>query len=131
MRPQVESRRHSRQVLFRLHKIRSRNDLLHLSNFYVMIELAGHPNRWKLAVEIDNTRGLNKKICISFLRASPVLFDAFSKVCVFVFMENASIDSRPQYRFDGFSTLWACPCDPNDIIIFILMPFLTVFDRPH
>ena len=26
-----------------------------------MIKLAGHPNRWKFAVEIDNTRGLNKK----------------------------------------------------------------------
>ena len=38
-----------------------------------MIELAGHPNRWKFAVEIDNTRGLNKKICTSFLRPSPVL----------------------------------------------------------
>ena len=96
-----------------------------------MIKLAGHPNRWKFAVEIDNTRGLNKKIFISFLRASPVLFDAFSKVCVSVFIENASIDSRPQYRFDAFSTLWACPCDPHDIIIFILMSSLTVFDRPH
>ena len=97
-----------------------------------MIELAGHPNRWKFAVlnKKKNTRGLNKKICISFLRASPALFYAFSKVCVFVFIENASIDSRPQYRFDEFSTLWACPSDPHDIIIFVFMPFLTVFDRP-
>ena len=30
---------------------------------------------------------------------------AFLKVCVSVFLENASIDSRPPYRFDAFSTV--------------------------
>ena len=35
----------------------------------------------------------------------PVHTNAFSKVCVFVVIENASIDSRPHYRFDAFSTV--------------------------
>ena len=32
----------------------------------------------------------------------PVYTNAFSKVCVFVVIVNASIDSRPHYRFDAF-----------------------------
>ena len=35
----------------------------------------------------------------------PLHNTAFSKVCVFVVMENASIASRPHYRFDAFSTI--------------------------
>ena len=34
----------------------------------------------------------------------PVHTNAFSIVCVFVVIENASIDSRPHYRFDAFLT---------------------------
>ena len=32
----------------------------------------------------------------------PVHTNAFSKVCVFVVIANASIDSRPHNRFDAF-----------------------------
>ena len=35
----------------------------------------------------------------------PVCTNAFSKVCVFVIIENASIDSHPHYSFDAFSTV--------------------------
>ena len=35
----------------------------------------------------------------------PVHTNAFSKVCVFVIMENASIISRPHYSFEAFSTV--------------------------
>ena len=35
----------------------------------------------------------------------PVCTYLVSKVCVFVVIENASIDSHPYYRFDAFSTL--------------------------
>ena len=37
----------------------------------------------------------------------PFHTNAFSKLCVFVFIENASIDLRPHYRFDAFSTAHA------------------------
>ena len=79
----------------------------------------------------------------------PVHADAFSKVCVFVVFENASIDSRLHYRFDAFSNIhtktfendsstrfnviWnlcACPSMPGynprgtyDVIVFTLMRF--------
>ena len=35
----------------------------------------------------------------------PVNTDEFSNVYVFVAIENASIDSRPHYRFDAFSNV--------------------------
>ena len=35
----------------------------------------------------------------------PVHTNALSKTRVFVVMENASIDSRPHYRFDAFSNV--------------------------
>ena len=42
---------------------------------------------------------------VARLVLGPVHADAFSKVCVFVVFENASIDSRPHYRFDAFSNV--------------------------
>ena len=86
---------------------------------------------------------------VARLVLGPVHADAFSKVCVFVVFENASIDSRPHYRFDAFSNvhtktfendsstrfnaIWnlcACPSMPGynsrgtyDVIVFILMRF--------
>ena len=82
---------------------------------------------------------------VARLVLGPVHADAFSKVCVFVVFENASIDSRPHYRFDAFSNVHtktfendrikrfnvcACPSMPGynprgryDVIIFILMRF--------
>ena len=39
-------------------------------------------------------------IALGFVHTNP-----FSKVCIFVVIENASIDSRPHYRFDAFSTV--------------------------
>ena len=74
----------------------------------------------------------------------------FQKVCVFVVIDNASIDSRPCYRFDGFWTVHTktfendriARCDVSlnsmrklqthahvifSVIVFILMGF----DRPH
>ena len=46
-------------------------------------------------------------ICTSqlFVHFGPVHTNAFSKAYVFVIIENASIDSRPHYRFDQFSTV--------------------------
>ena len=41
------------------------------------------------------------------LNLGPVHTNAFSKVRVFSVIENASIDSRPHYRFDAFSTAHA------------------------
>ena len=49
----------------------------------------------------DNTRRLI--VLWGFL--GPVHTNALSKVCLFVVIENASIDSRPHYRFDAFSTV--------------------------
>ena len=86
---------------------------------------------------------------VARLVLGPVHADAFSKVCVFVVFENASIDARPHYRFDAFSNvhtktfendsstrfnaIWnlcACPSMPGynsrgtyDVIVFILMRF--------
>ena len=40
----------------------------------------------------------------ALIRGGPVHTNAFSKVCVAVVIENASIDSRLHYRFDVFST---------------------------
>ena len=82
---------------------------------------------------------------VARLVLGPVHADAFSKVCVFVVFENASIDSRPHYRFDAFSNVHtktfendrikrfnvcACPSMPGynprgryDVIIFIFMRF--------
>ena len=45
----------------------------------------------------------------------PVHTNAFSIVCVFVVIENASIDSRPHYRFDAFLTAQTKTFE-NDII---------------
>ena len=42
---------------------------------------------------------------VARLVLGPVHGDAFSKVCVFVVFENASIDSRPHYRFDALSNV--------------------------
>ena len=44
------------------------------------------------------------KIC-KIRNLSPVHTNTFSKVCVFVVIENASIDSPPHYLFDEFSTV--------------------------
>ena len=46
-------------------------------------------------------------ICTSqfFVHFGPVHTNAFSKACVFVIIENASIDSRPHYRLDDFLTV--------------------------
>ena len=41
----------------------------------------------------------------------PVYTNAFSKVYVFVVINNASIDSRPHYRFAAFSTVHAITFD--------------------
>ena len=49
----------------------------------------------------DNTR----RLIVLWGLLGPVHTNAFSKVCVFVVIENASIDSRPHYRFDAFSTV--------------------------
>ena len=40
-------------------------------------------------------------------------FSGFSKACVFFVIENASIDSRPHYRFDAFSTVRTETCEKN------------------
>ena len=40
-------------------------------------------------------------------------FSGFSKACVFFVIENASIDSRPLYRFDAFSTVRTETCEKN------------------
>ena len=37
--------------------------------------------------------------------------NAFSKVCDFVVIANASIDSCPHYRFDAFSNVHTCEND--------------------
>ena len=95
----------------------------------------------------DTQAMLNRFALCSVARLvlGPVHADAFSKVCVFVVFENASIDSRPHYRFDAFSNVHtktfendrikrfnvcACPSMPGynprgryDVIIFILMRF--------
>ena len=41
---------------------------------------------------------------VVFLIEGPVHNYTFSKVCVFVVIDNESIDLRPHYRFDAFST---------------------------
>ena len=85
---------------------------------------------------------------VARLVLGPVHADAFSKVCVFVVFENASIDARPHYRFDAFSNvhtktfendrikrfhLCACPSMPgynprgrNGVIVFHFDAFSTV-----
>ena len=42
--------------------------------------------------------------------------NAFSNVCVFVVIENASINSRPHYYFDAFSTVHTKTFE-NDILV--------------
>ena len=73
------------------------------STFHGWVGNEGVDINWDLSpVSFNKKKKKSYDHCMwIFSNYSPVHTDAFSKVCVFIVILNASINSRPHYRFDA------------------------------
>ena len=60
---------------------------------------------WVKVCCISSADRIGSLLLTSLVNYGPVHANAFSKERVFAVIENASVDSRPHYRFDAFSCL--------------------------